>query len=127
MVPQLLGRARRNRAISRGESRKMDDFKAEIERQRGLLATLTPHELKAKEAEVEKWIAGLDDDEVHDEMVWQMGRKPEDARDLIVSGLLHDEAIKRRILVPLTRDIAEAWIDRWEREKKDEERIATRH
>ena len=54
-------------------------------------------------------------------------RSPPNVDDLIASGLLMDEAIKRRILVPLTREIADDWIDKWEEEKGDKERVSTRH
>ena len=100
------------------------DVEAELERQRGLLSALTPEELEAKGAEAEKRIAAMDDDELMDELC---RRSPPNVDDLIASGLLMDEAIKRRILVPLTREIADYWIDKWEEEKGDKERVSTRH
>ena len=111
------------------------DVEAELERQRGLLSALTPEELEAKGAEAEKRIAAMDDDELMDELCRRsppnvddlIGRSPPNVDDLIASGLLMDEAIKRRILVPLTREIADHWIDKWEEEKGDKGRVSTRH
>ena len=100
------------------------DVEAELERQRGLLEALTPEELEAKGAEAEKRIAAMDDDELMDALC---RRSPPNVDDLIASGLLWDEAIKRRIIVPLTREIADYWIDKWEEEKGDKERVSTRH
>ena len=100
------------------------DVDAELERRKGLLAALTPDELEAKVAEAHKRIAAMDDEAVMDKLF--LSPKP-NVDDLITSGLVWDEAIKRRILVPLTREIADYWIDKWEEEKGDKERVSTRH
>jgi hypothetical protein len=97
----------------------------ELERRRVLWAALTPAEWEAKGAEAEKRIAKMDDDELMDELC-QRSPKP-NVDELVMAGLLIDEAIKRRLLVPLTLEIADYWIDKWEEEKGDKERVSTRH
>ena len=62
------------------------------------MSALTPEELEAKGAEAEKRIAVMDDDELMDELF--RGHPKPNVDDLIASGLLMDEAIKRRILAP---------------------------
>ena len=60
----------------------------------------------------------MDKDEVAEEMYWSICHKPQTVDDLMMSGLIYDEAIKRRVLVRATQENVGAWLDKWDAEKE---------